>query len=166
MQKSHSKVFFKDYVKAWGIVSAMFVIAIALVGIYGWVVVAKAAPAPVASSKMNATPTTVATAQKLPLYTNKANLAKTSGNYLHTTVNYDVDEKTVLTVDLFYRLQKDGTYKAVYYNCQSADGAISFSERDIAETDNVIYVDDNNLGLEKGQAVYTEIQDLLDEVGY
>lgn len=99
-------------------------------------------------------------------YTDKPNLVKTSGDYLQATTIYEVNGNAVLTVDIFYRLQKDGTYKAVYYNCVNADGSISFSERDIADTDNVIYVDDNNLGLEKGQIVWAEIRALLDEVGY
>ena len=99
-------------------------------------------------------------------YTDKPNLVKTSGDYLQATTIYEVNGNAVLTVDIFYRLQKDGTYKAVYYNCVNADGSISFSERDIADTDNVIYVDDNDLGLEKGQIVWAEIRALLDEVGY
>lgn len=164
MKNSDSKHFIKDYCKAWCVVSGIFCIIFAAIMIYGWTMIANAAPAPVTSSPANATPAT--TMQRLQPYTTNANLVKTSGNYLHSTVNYDIDGKTVLTIDLFYRLQKNGTYKAVYYNAVSADGGISFSERDIADTDNVIYVDDNNLGLEKGQAVFAEIQDLLDEVGY
>ncbi|MBO7699113.1 hypothetical protein J6S39_00290 [Candidatus Saccharibacteria bacterium] len=164
MKNSDSKAFFKDYCKAWCVVSGIFLALFIAIMICGWTMVANAATAPVTSSPANATP--AATAQKLPPYTTKANLVKTSGNYLHSTVNYDIDGKTVLTIDLFYRLQKNGTYKAVYYNAQSADGSISFSERDIADADNVIYVDDNNLGLAKGQVAYAEIQSLLDEVGY
>ena len=51
-------------------------------------------------------------------------------------------------------------FSAIYFN-DNKDKV-----EDIADTDNVIYVDDNNLGLEKGQVVFAEIQDLLDEVGY
>ena len=160
--KNSSSMFFKEFVKAWCIISAVFFITYFVIVGYGWTIIANAAPAP---KKIAGVPR-VTTMERLQSYTDKPNLVKTSGNYLQASTNYEVDGKTVLTIDLFYRLQKDGTYKAVYYNAVSADGGISFSERDIADTDNVIYVDDNNLGLAKGQAVYAEIQDLLDEVGY
>ncbi len=121
---------------------------------------AEAVPLVVSSTVVNAK----AAEKKLPPYTTVVNKEKTSQNYLHSKTEYKVDEKTVLTIDLYYRLQKDGSYKAVYYNAVSADGAISFSERDIY--DDVTYVDDNDLGLKKGQVVDTEIKALLKEVGY
>ncbi len=141
-----TKVHFKNFL-------ASVVMAMALVANFAPIVEA----APVSQNLMTVTNQS---------YTDKPNLVKTSGDYLQATTTYEVNGNTVLTVDIFYRLQKDGTYKAVYYNCVNADGSISFSERDIADTDNVIYVDDNDLGLEKGQIVWAEIRALLDEAGY
>ena len=141
-----TKVHFKNFL-------ASVVMAMALVANFAPIVEA----APVSQNLMTVTNQS---------YTDKPNLVKTSGDYLQATTIYEVNGNAVLTVDIFYRLQKDGTYKAVYYNCVNADGSISFSERDIADTDNVIYVDDNNLGLEKAQIVWAEIRALLDEVGY
>ena len=142
--KEDSKAFFKDYVKLWSIVSVVFMIAFIVAMVLSWSAIAEAAPA--------------------PTYSSEPNVAKLGGNYLQATTTYEVNGKAVLTTDLFYSKWSDGRYHAVYYNCQSYDGGISFSEREIE--DEVIYVSDECLGLDKGQAVYAEIQSFLDEVGY
>ena len=152
-----SKEFFRSYCKVWAMSFLMLCVAAAMA--LALSLSAKAAPAP------------AKTAGVLPkgsvayAFSEDANLVKTSGDYKMARTVYSIDDKPVLVIDIYYRQYKT-IFKAVYYNAVSADGAISFSEREIADTDNVIYIDDNNLGLEKGQVVYAEIQGLLDEVGY
>lgn len=157
--RKDSKAFFKDFVKIWSIVSAIFIAIFAAILIHGWTMIVNAAPAP------------AKTAGVLPegsvayAFSEEPNLVKASGNYYFVRKVYSIDDKPVLVVDIYYRQVKT-VFKAVYYNALSADGAISFSERDIADSDNVIYVNDDDIGLKKGQIVYAEIQGLLDEVGY
>lgn len=148
--------------KATKNLTMLMIVLFTFVGAINFPLTAEASPRVISANATNIAPA----AQKLPPYTTVVNKEKTSQNYLSTSTSYFVDDKVVLVIDIYYRLQKNGTYKAVYYNAASADGGISFSERDIADADNVIYVDDNNLGLEKGQEVWAEIQSLLDEVGY
>ncbi len=155
-----------NYIKLWSIISVVFMVAFIALAFFSWTIIAEAAEA-TPPRLDNGVPVALADGQAGPPkdYSSEPNAKLLEGDYLQATTTYEVNGKTVMTIDLFYSKNwADGKYHAVYYNCRSFDGAISFSEREIE--DEVIYVNDECLGLDKGQAVYAEIQSLLDEVGY